>query len=380
MPGTAKASRVGQARRAGAEDDRIRRGLEHQPPRSRVAQRRRGAPPRASTSGRDGPRRRAEAGDARRRFRCPRARRAPGRRRAAAAADAQALAHGDQRAGALGAAELVGREDEQIRAERLRVERRSAPPAARRRRRARPPAAWTSAAASATGCSTPVSLLARLQREQRRAPPPTSARSSASRSIRPSARSGASDGRRAQSDGRRARRRARPRRRSGARAGATPGAEMPGVSARLAASVPPEVNVDLARRGAGERRDIAARASSTSARAARPSAWIGGGVADSVEGRQHRRARLGPQRRGGVVIEIDALHACDACEPSSAARAPQAAASTRFFLAIAGRPRAKRPRLAVPRFRQLRVSASAASPAATSRARCGARSACDARR
>ncbi len=72
-----------------------------------------------------------------------------------------------------------------------------------------------------------------------------------------------------------------------------------------------------------------------------------GGVAAVVERLEHRRAGLGPQRRGGVVIEIGALifrlRAFLGATGRRQNRSPGAGGQTAFFLAIAGRPRAKRP-------------------------------------
>ena len=72
------------------------------------------------------------------------------------------LTAADERADALRSADLVGRKRRSSRRRARRYRRQYARAPAPRRRGARPPAACTIAAASATGCTTPVSLLASM--------------------------------------------------------------------------------------------------------------------------------------------------------------------------------------------------------------------------
>ena len=156
-PGTAKQSVLGR-RGAAAPKTTASGAVSRTAPasRSRSAASRGARPPSRSAAA---ARRRAEAGDRRDVLG------AGARAALLPAAAQQRLAEArpdirrDQRARALRAAELVGGKDEQIGAERR--EARSARPAScTASQTTNPPAAWTSAAASATGCSTPVSLLA----------------------------------------------------------------------------------------------------------------------------------------------------------------------------------------------------------------------------
>ncbi len=158
-PGAAKAQRVGQPRRAVAEIDRVRGGAARQKfagdrERRRAAAASRQTP--AAAAARGG----AEARDRRRRSRCRRARRAPARRRAAAAR--QPASPG---APAISAPAPCGPPN--LWAERMSASAPSAsassgsrPASCAASQTSRPPRACTSAAASATGCRTPVSLLA----------------------------------------------------------------------------------------------------------------------------------------------------------------------------------------------------------------------------
>ena len=175
----------------------------------------------------------------------------------------------------------------------------------------RPPRACTMRAASATGWTTPVSLLAswtetsdrapsratRARREpargRRRPSPSTGIRSTASGGeavpVEDAGMLGRAD---EQQRSRPALRRSRRQRR--------------GDSTVLFASVPPLVKTTSSA-AAPTSAATWSRARSIAARAARPSAWTEDGIAGQLQGARHRLRHLGPQRRGGVVVEIAAL-------------------------------------------------------------------------
>ena len=160
--------------------------------------------------------------------------------------------------------------------------------------RSRPPAALTRAATSAIGWMTPVSLLTDW-----------TATSGALRAVQ-----------RARRD-----RRGRACRRHGPRSGARrarcaapPDARPPRRSASFAlarsktseiASVAPEVKMRVPSQPSAAA--IRRRASSSCARTARPSAWGEEGLAQLRQRLGHRRRRLGQDRRGRGMVEIDAV-------------------------------------------------------------------------
>ena len=80
-------------------------------------------------------------------------------------------------------------------------------------------------------------------------------------------------------------------------------ADQPGDSARALASVPPEVKTTSAGSAPTSARDLPARLLDRPARGA-AFGMDGGRVPGKFQGRQHGGARLRPQRRGGIPVEI----------------------------------------------------------------------------
>ena len=87
----------------------------------------------------------------------------------------------------------------------------------------------------------------------------------------------------------------------------------PGVSASEFASVPPDVKTTL-RASAPTAPAMTARASSTSLRDARPSAWTDDGLPMRSQAAAIAVARFGPQRRRCIPVEIDPV-ACQVSVP-----------------------------------------------------------------
>ena len=101
-----------------------------------------------------------------------------------------------------------------------------------------------------------------------------------------------------------------------------PWRSMPGDSASAFASVPPEVKMTLRGIGADQRRDLLARLLDELPR--RPAfAMHRGRIAGRVPAPRHRRARLRPQRRGRIPVEIDALGHCILITKSTFSTSPK---------------------------------------------------------
>ena len=192
--------------------------------------------------------------------------------------------------------------------------RRRAP----RRRQAIRPAAWTASQTTSPPCGLDERrglgdrldhaglVVGGLQRQHGRRRPRDERASQRRRGrATPSASTG-SDRRRARpgSGGRAARRHARRRRRAGASSRRRP-RRRGRASAPVAASVPPEVKTTPLGPRADQRGDLRARAVSTRPARARPSAWTDDGLPASVQRRDHGGRAPRPQRRRGIVVEID---------------------------------------------------------------------------
>ena len=226
-----------------------------------------------------------------------------------AVADLDRVRGQHDRADALRAAELVRRQRQNIRPERLDVagdfsggldrvgvqepadSDAPAPPPRRpagsRRSRCSPPGARPEPA------RRPPAPIARQARKGRQ--PPGRPREF---SRRAPSRSGA----------RRARRRARSRRRGGAMRPPSPTRRSDGVSTVFAASVPPLVKTTFLALAADQRRDLLPRPLDR----APGGAALGmhrGGIAGESKRARHRRRDLGPDRRRGIVVEIAARRA-----------------------------------------------------------------------
>ena len=245
----------------------------------------------------------------RRHSRCRRARRAPARRRGSAGRRCATLS--SRRTSAptpLRAADLVRRQRQKIGAERLDIAAASArPPAPHRhaagrprRARARPPRrpagsrrsrCWRASARPATGAPARSQAAAPAPRDRsRRRGRPASFSTASGRKRPPASTDGCSIAETSS---------ASKRRRVAADL-------QRGVSASTFASVPPEVKITL-RGSAPTSAATCSRASSISARAARPSRMDRRRVADQRPAPRTMAARAcGPQRRGRIPVEIDA--------------------------------------------------------------------------
>ncbi len=242
---------------------------------------------------------------------------APARRRAAGAAASRARSR-DQRADALRSAELVGGQGQGVGAERLRNPRRCLPADCTASTCSQPPAPWTSAAVSATGWITPVSLLAEHQGDER---PPVLAPSAqligqpvevgdALPIHRPDQHSA-------------------PLAAAAARHGVVLGRADDEAADPAGDGAVDRQRIGLgAAAGEGHRSRPArrpgaptsARAVSTVARAARPAAWTEEGLPPMASPATHRVQRFGPDRRGGVVVQITGREALMPARPPATRR------------------------------------------------------------
>ena len=190
----------------------------------------------------------------------------------------------------------------------------------------RPPAACTIAAASATGCITPVSLLASISETSGRAALETAAGQRREIDAPVGIDGNSSIASRGNSAARAHRGCSIADIKSLSRGRFSPAVSIAGVSASMLASVPPQVKITLAGR-APTSAATCSRARSTS-RARRTALGMHRGwIADDRQRLAQRRPRLRPQRRGRVPIEIVRSQSCSvpclACYRMKLASAPR---------------------------------------------------------
>ena len=195
-----------------------------------------------------------------------------------------------------------------IGAERIDIAWESVPAACTASTCSRPPAAWTMPAACATGCTTPVSLLASMSETSGLPPVARRQRSRQRGKVDPPVGVDRNllDRVRRKAPARAAPTDARSPRPAADRAAVSPAVRSPATSASMLASVPPEVKT-TSRGSAPTSAATCSRACSIRRRAARPSACTEDGLPTTSSAAAWRGARLRPQRRGGIPVEIDAL-------------------------------------------------------------------------